>query len=93
MSELLGGPQAGSSETILLPEHMMFDVHEFLETLDFRCAGADGTASRKYGWGLAYWFASANSLLGGKRPQDVLATSPDRVLAAAADEMAGIAHG
>lgn len=47
----------------------------------------------KDGWGLAYWFASANSFLGGKRPLDVLGTSPDRVLAAAADEMAGIAHG
>ena len=47
----------------------------------------------KDGWGLAYWFASANSLLGGKRPQDVLLKSPDRVLAAAADEMAEVAHG
>ena len=50
-----------------------------------------GTA--KDGWGLAYWFASANSFLGGKRPQDVLPKSPDRVLAAADDEMAEIAHG
>ena len=50
-----------------------------------------GTA--KDGWGLAYWFASANSLLGGKRPQDVLLKSPERVLAAATDEMAEIAHG
>ena len=47
----------------------------------------------KDGWGLAYWFASANSFLGGKRPQDVLLKSPDRVLAAAADEMAEVAHG
>ena len=47
----------------------------------------------KDGWGLAYWFASANSFLGGKRPQLVLAKSPARVLAAAADEMAEIAHG
>jgi hypothetical protein len=49
--------------------------------------------AEKDGWGLAYWFASANSFLGGKRPQAVLATSPDRVRAAAADEMAEIAHG
>lgn len=48
---------------------------------------------KKDGWGLAYWFASANSFLGSKRPQDVLFKSPDRVLAAAADEMAEIAHG
>ena len=47
----------------------------------------------KDGWGLAYWFASANSFLGGKRPQDLLALAPDQVLAAAADEMAEIAHG
>lgn len=47
----------------------------------------------KDGWGLAYWFASANSFLGGKRPQDVLAKSPDRVRAAAVDELAEIAHG
>ncbi len=51
---------------------------------------AFGTA--KDGWGLAYWFASVNSFLGGKRPQDVLLKAPDRVLAAAADEVAEIAH-
>ena len=38
---------------------------------------AFGTA--KDGWGLAYWFASVNSLLGGKRPQAVLHKSPDLV--------------
>lgn len=47
----------------------------------------------KDGWGLAYWFSSANSFLGGKRPQDLLATQPDRVLAAAADEQEAVAHG
>lgn len=52
---------------------------------------AFGTA--KDGWGLAYWFASASGFLGGQRPQDLLPRSPDRVLAAAADEMAEIAHG
>ena len=46
----------------------------------------------KDGWGQAAWFAAVNSLLGGKRPQDLLAFAPDRVLAAAADEMAAIAH-
>ena len=44
-------------------------------------------------WGLAYWFASANSFLGGARPQDVLAKQPDRVIAAATDEQEGIVHG
>lgn len=47
----------------------------------------------KDGWGMAYWFASANSFLGGKRPQDVLLKSPERVLAAGTDEIAAIAHG
>jgi hypothetical protein len=44
-------------------------------------------------WGLAYWFASVNSFLGGSRPQDVLQTAPERVLAAAVDEAAGVLHG
>ncbi|AKU24003.1 hypothetical protein [Massilia sp. NR 4-1] len=47
----------------------------------------------KDGWGLAYWFMSANSFLGGLRPQDLLASAPERVLAAAHDEMAAVAHG
>ena len=47
----------------------------------------------KDGWGLAYWFSSVNSFLGGKRPQDVLKTDPARVVAAAEDELAGITHG
>jgi hypothetical protein len=44
------------------------------------------------GWALAVWFMSANGLLGGKAPKDVLATQPERVLAAAQDEMAGVDH-
>lgn len=45
------------------------------------------------GWGLAYWFGSMNSFLGGRCPKDLLASDPDKVLAAAADEMEGVAHG
>lgn len=48
---------------------------------------------KKDDWGLAYWFASVNSFLGGKRPQDLLISKPDRVLAAAEDEVAGVLHG
>lgn len=48
---------------------------------------------RKDGWALAYWFASVNSFLGGKRPQDLLIDQPDRVFAAANDEVAGMQHG
>ena len=50
-------------------------------------------ASTKDGWGMAYWFASVNSFLGGKRPMDLMGTDPERVAAAAADEAAGIQHG
>lgn len=47
----------------------------------------------KDGWGLAFWFAGLNSFLDDERPQDVLATDPKRVIAAAKDEMAEIGHG
>jgi hypothetical protein len=47
----------------------------------------------KDGWGLSYWFMSANSFLGGKRPRDLMAAEPDRVIAAAADEREGVLHG
>lgn len=50
----------------------------------------DGT---KDAWGLAYWFGSDNSFLGGKRPQDVLKADPTRVIAAARDEVEELAHG
>ncbi|MCY1364552.1 hypothetical protein D9M69_513600 [compost metagenome] len=47
----------------------------------------------KDSWGVAFWFASVNSYLGGKRPQDLLATDPDQVVAAAFDERQGVPHG
>lgn len=47
----------------------------------------------KSGWGMAYWFMSENSFLGGRRPQDVLALDPERVIAAAEDEILPISHG
>jgi hypothetical protein len=42
---------------------------------------------------MAYWFLSDNGFLGGKRPQDLLASAPERVIVAAMDEVEGIAHG
>jgi len=48
---------------------------------------------RKDDWGTAYWFASANSFLGGQRPQDLLISEAGRVIAAAEDEIAGVLHG
>jgi hypothetical protein len=47
----------------------------------------------KGGWALAFWFAGANSYLGGRRPQDVMASEPEKVLAAATWEVEPIAHG
>ncbi|OYY87298.1 MAG: hypothetical protein B7Y61_05195, partial [Rhizobiales bacterium 35-66-30] len=44
-------------------------------------------------WGLAYWFASDNSFLSGKRPQDLLVEQSQRVIAAAEDERQGVTHG
>lgn len=52
----------------------------------------DVFGERKDGWGLAYWFLSNNSFLGGCRPQDVLTVDAARVVAAARDEMEEIAH-
>lgn len=48
---------------------------------------------KKDDWRIAYWFASVNSFLGGKRPQDELARQPDKVLDAARDEIDGVRHG
>jgi hypothetical protein len=47
----------------------------------------------KDSWAIALWFASLNSFLDDERPQDVLATDPDRVVEAAQDERSGIQHG
>jgi hypothetical protein len=47
----------------------------------------------KDGWSLAFWFAALNSFLDDERPQDLLATDPESVLAAARDEMAELEHG
>ena len=47
----------------------------------------------KTGWGTAFWFAGLNSFLDDRRPQDLLASSPDLVIAAAQDEAEGVRHG
>lgn len=53
----------------------------------------DILGDHKDAWGMAYWFRSDNGFLGGQRPQDMLATEPERVIEAARDEVQGIAHG
>ncbi|CDG52303.1 conserved hypothetical protein [Halomonas sp. A3H3] len=47
----------------------------------------------KDGWGMAFWFQSVNSYLGGKRPQDIIATAPDPIIDAALDEVRCVTHG
>ncbi|MBR9902447.1 MAG: hypothetical protein GYB15_00510 [Gammaproteobacteria bacterium] len=47
----------------------------------------------KNGWGMAFWFQSANSYLGGLKPQDLIVTDPDLVIDAALDELQEIMHG
>lgn len=44
------------------------------------------------GWGLALWFHSRNSFLGGRSPRELLAKHSDQVVAAAADVMLGVVH-
>lgn len=48
---------------------------------------------KKDGWGMAFWFASSNHFLGGKRPKDLLRSTPDHVLNAAEEEVAGLLNG
>lgn len=64
-----------------------------LDTTTFRpvkalAAVIEAFHGTKESWGLAYWFAAVNSFLGGIRPQDILRTAPDEVIAAAEDEVA-----
>lgn len=47
----------------------------------------------KDGWLMAYWFLSPNTMLGGRRPRDLISTDPIRVALAAQDEVDGILHG
>jgi hypothetical protein len=47
----------------------------------------------KIGWDIAFWFAGLNSFLDDQRPQDLLATRPELVIAAAQDEVDGVLHG
>jgi hypothetical protein len=50
-------------------------------------------ADSKDCWGLAFWFGSVNSYLGGRRPQDVLTAAPEALLRAARAEAEGLQHG
>ncbi|MBV7547308.1 hypothetical protein KW849_13520 [Pseudomonas sp. PDM26] len=45
-------------------------------------------SEKKDNWGIAFWFASSNHLLGGERPKDLLRSTPERVRCAAEEEIA-----
>lgn len=45
------------------------------------------------GWEMAFWFASPNNFLGGRRPKDLLLSDPECVLAAAFEEVSKVMHG
>ena len=47
----------------------------------------------KDGWAMAFWFASPNTFLGGKRPKEALLVNPSGVLSAAKEEVSGVVHG
>lgn len=49
--------------------------------------------SMKDAWAIAFWFATANTFLGGKRPKEALPTNPAGVLSAAQEEVSGVVHG
>jgi hypothetical protein len=49
-------------------------------------------APAKDGWGMAFWFGATNGYLAGKAPKDLLASAPERVLAAARQELSAT-HG
>ena len=50
-------------------------------------------ASKKDSWGMAFWFGSSCSFLGGCMPKDLFRHAPEMVLQAAKDEVCGIVHG
>lgn len=50
-------------------------------------------STSKGGWGLAFWFGSSNSYLGGALPRDELSSNPNCVLSAAVNEVRGALHG
>lgn len=70
-----------------------FDQQDTFRPLTSMAKVIETLGQSKDGWGLAYWFVSSNSFLGGQRPQDLLAVDPEAVVAAAMDELNGALHG
>jgi len=75
-----------------------FPAFAFGDTTELRPTAEFGAvvkvlSEKKDGWGIAYWFASSNHLLGGNRPKDLLRSTPEDVRYAAEEEVAGQLHG
>lgn len=75
-----------------------FPIYGLDPTRDFRPFSAlesviSTLATMKDGWAMAFWFASPNTFLGGKRPKEVLSANPSGVLSAANEEVSRVVHG
>lgn len=69
-----------------------FPVFAFGDSTEYRPTPEFGKvvkvlSEKKDGWGIAFWFASSNTFLGGKRPKDLLRSTPERVCCAAEEEV------
>ncbi|WLH29939.1 hypothetical protein [Pseudomonas canadensis] len=70
-----------------------FDAYGSYQPVPGLKAVIEVLATRKDAWGMAFWFGSSNSYLGGRQPKEVLRTDLGIVLDAARDEVCGILHG
>lgn len=61
--------------------------------IDYNVYIIEELSKTKDGWGMAFWFASVNSFLGGDRPMDIVERQPVKVLRAAEEEIKGVTHG
>lgn len=78
--------------------HEYFPVFAFDHSTEFRplhelSAVVKVLSKKKDGWGIAFWFATSNSYLGGRLPKDLLRSAAESVLSAAEDEVSGVLHG
>ncbi|KWV76349.1 hypothetical protein [Pseudomonas fluorescens] len=70
-----------------------FDANDGYQPAPALKAVIEILATRKDAWGMAFWFGSSNSYLGGRQPKEVLRIDPGILLDAASDEVHGILHG
>ncbi len=70
-----------------------FDANEGYQSVPVLKGVIEILSTRKDAWGMAFWFGSSNSYLGGGLPKEVIRIDPSIVLDAASDEVRGILHG